>query len=268
MRVAAVQMTAGDDRAANLERTAPLVAAAADAGAELVVLPELFSLLGRGPAMRAGAEPPAGATTTWAAAQARAHGVWLLAGSFPEQRGERFANTSCLFDPNGVEQARYRKIHLFDNEVPGAAYRESDAVEPGTEVVVAPVGDVVVGLSTCYDLRFPELYRALADRGAQVVVVPAAFTAVTGEAHWEPLLRARAIEDQCFVVAAGQWGMTGTGIRCHGHSMVVDPWGVVLAQQADGDGVVVADLDLDRLAEVRASLPALTHRRPDLFGPA
>src|SRR5690606_22907857 len=178
-----------------------------------------------------------------------------------------------LVDPTGTVRAVYRKIHLFDNDVAGAAYQESTTVAPGEEIVTADLcierdGRAVtvrLGLSTCYDLRFPEQYRILALRGAQVVVVPAAFTAVTGRAHWETLLRARAIEDQCFVVAAGQWGVTGAGIECHGHSMVVDPWGRVLAERPTGDGVVVADLDLAQVDDVRARLPSLANRRPRAY---
>lgn len=296
MRVAAVQHTAGADRDANLAAATPLVARAAEAGARLVVLPELFSLLGPGPVMRAGAEGREGPTLAWAAEQARRHGIWLVAGSYPERlpptdvppRADgsggprtapvadrtsppagpgagRYRNTSCLVSPAGEVAAAYAKIHLFDNDVPGAAFRESDTVVPGDRVVTAAVDGHVVGLSVCYDLRFPELYRRLAAAGADVLTVPAAFTAVTGRAHWEVLLRARAVENQCVVIAAGQVGPAGNGLVCHGHSMIVDPWGEVLAEQVDGPGVVVADVDADRLAEVRATLPALHHRRPDLF---
>jgi len=264
-------MTATPDRGANLARADALVREAAAAGAELVVLPELFSLLGPAPVMRAGAEAIDGPTISWAAGAAARAGVWLLAGSITERADglDRAYNTACLLDPSGEVVARYRKIHLFDNEVQGAAFRESDTVAPGEVAVAATVvvGDVatVVGLATCYDLRFPELFRVLALTGAEVVLLPSAFTAVTGAAHWEPLVRARAIENQVFVVAAGQWGRTGTGIECHGHSMVVDPWGVVLASRDSGDGVVVADLDRDRLAEVRAQLPSLANRRPAAY---
>jgi predicted amidohydrolase len=271
LRVAAVQTTAGPDRAANLGAAEVLVAEAATAGAELIVLPELFSLLAGGAVMRAGAEPLDGPTSAWATEQARAHGCWLVAGSFPERTSThatdgRYHNTCCLFGPDGARRATYRKIHLFDNEVPGAAFHESASVAPGTEVVTASAetgaGTVIVGFATCYDLRFPELFRALADAGTHVVVLPSAFTAVTGRAHWAVLVRARAIEDQCFVVAAGQVGVTGTGIACHGHSMVVDPWGEVVAELGgEHPGVLVADLPLDRIAEVRARLPTLTHRR-------
>jgi predicted amidohydrolase len=160
--------------------------------------------------------------------------------------------------------ATYRKIHLFDNDVPGAAYRESSTVAAGDEVVTGAVDDLELGLSVCYDLRFPELYRALVDRGAQAVTVPAAFMARTGVDHWEPLLRARAIENQVFVVAAGQIGAVTPAQPLHGHSMIIDPWGTPIATASDGAGVVVADLDLDHLAEVRRRMPSLEHRRPGL----
>jgi deaminated glutathione amidase len=162
--------------------------------------------------------------------------------------------------------AAYRKIHMFDVDVGGVAYRESAATAPGDEVVVAEALGHRIGLSVCYDLRFPELYRRLVDDGAEIITVPAAFTAVTGRDHWEPLLRARAIENQTFVIAAGQHGRLDDGTDTHGRSMVVDPWGLVLAQAADGEGLAVADLDFARLDEIRARLPALRHRRPDAYG--
>jgi predicted amidohydrolase len=269
-----VQCTAGPDRAANLAAAAPLVVDAA-AVADLVVLPELFSLLGPADAMRAGQEDLGGPTVRWAADRARQGAAWMVAGSISEAGGPdgRAYNTAVLLDPSGRVAATYRKIHLFDNEVAGAAFQESATVAPGDEVVVADIGGgegstapgVRLGLATCYDLRFPELFRILALRGAQVIVVPAAFTAVTGAAHWEVLLRARAIENQCYVVAAGQWGRTGAGIECFGHSMIVDPWGEVLGCLEQGDGVVTATLELDRVTEVRARLPSLANRRPETY---
>jgi deaminated glutathione amidase len=271
MRVAAIQMTASPDRPANLARADQLVDEAVAANADVVVLPELFSLLGDRAAMRAGSEALDGATGTWASERARRDSIWLLAGSIAErvEGSDRAFNTALLFDPSGSLVTTYRKIHLFDNDVAGAAFRESDTVAPGDLPVCAPISlggePLPVGLATCYDLRFPELFRVLALGGAEVVLLPSAFTAVTGAAHWEPLVRARAIENQVFVVAAGQWGRTGTGIECYGHSMIVDPWGVVLAGQETGDGVVVADLDLDRVAEVRAQLPSLANRRPGAY---
>ena len=276
VRAGAVQLTAGPDKAANLLWAHELVNQCVDDDAELVVLPEYFGCMGPGPVLRDAAEPFDGPTLAWAAEQARGHGIWLLAGSFVERLPgtDRTANTSCLLDPTGAVVAAYRKVHLFDCDVPGAEFHESAVVEPGDELVVADAGPLHVGMSVCYDLRFPELYRILALRGADVCVVPAAFTARTGPPHWEVLLRARAIENQCFVVAAGQQGSSGPGLAWHGRSMIIDPWGTVLAaaprsdevDDAGRDGcVVVADLDLGRVAEVRAQLPSLANRRPTAY---
>jgi predicted amidohydrolase len=190
--------------------------------------------------------------------------MWVHAGSFHEAGPdpERTYNTSLLFRPDGTLAATYRKIHMYDVEIPGrVSYHESRSVAPGAETVVAPAGDLQLGLSICYDLRFPELYRRLAVAGANVLVVPAAFMLHTGRDHWEVLLRARAIENQCFVLAAGQIGNHEPNRTCFGRSMVVDPWGTVLAQAPDVVGVTVADLDLDRLATIRAELPSLANRR-------
>lgn len=212
MRVAAIQCTASADRARNLSSAGDLVAAAVDEGAELVVLPELFSLYGDAAVLRAGAEPFEGPTVAWAAAVATRHRIWLVAGSFVEAAGPgRNHNTSVLVGPDGSVAARYRKLHLFDVDVPGAVTRESDAVAPGDEVVGATVTaddgrTLPVGLTICYDLRFPEVYRLLSLAGALVIVVPSAFSTSTGPAHWETLLRARAIENQVFVIAADQVG--------------------------------------------------------------
>ncbi len=272
MRVAAVQTTATDDRDANLAAAGALVAQAAGAGAELVVLPEYFSVAGSPRRLRDRAEPLEGPTATWAAGMAAGLGIWLVAGTFPEAAGSgRVHNTSCLMGPDGSTVAVYRKIHLFDVTVDGAASRESDAVAPGDRLVVAPLAGtapaVVVGLSVCYDLRFPEVYRGLALGGATVAVVPSAFTAVTGPPHWELLLRARAVEDGLFVIGAGQVGTLPPGMpACHGHSMVVDPWGTVLAERLDPTpGVVVADLDAGLQERVRRQLPVLANRRPEAY---
>ena len=275
MKVGLIQLTAGADREANLARAEALVGRASEQGAQLVVLPELFSLLGRGADMRGGAEPLDGPTSTWAVSLARRLGIWLVAGSFAERATThasdgRYHNTSTLLSPAGDRVATYRKIHLFDNEVPGAAYHESEHVVAGDQIVTASIEvddqPVVIGMSTCYDLRFPELFRALINAGADVIVLPSAFTEVTGQAHWEPLIRARAIENQCFVVAANQVGVTGAGIECHGRSMVVDPWGQVLTElDGDHEDVAVADIDLEEITRVRTKLPALEHRRPDLY---
>jgi deaminated glutathione amidase len=209
-----------------------------------------------------------GPTIEWARALARELGIDLIAGSFSERvEGEaRNANTSVHVAPDGEVRATYRKVHMFDVEVGGTRYRESERDMPGDDAVLtATAGGVEVGMSVCYDLRFPELYRVLAAAGARVLVVPSAFTLATTREHWEILLRARAIEDQAFVVAANQVGEHAPGLRSGGRSMIVDPWGVVLAQAPDKETFVIADLDLDRLAEVRRTLPSLANRRPDAY---
>ena len=280
MRVAAVQTTATGDRAANLRSAAALVARAAAEGATLVVLPEHFSVAGDGPTLRRVAEPLGGPTLTWAAEVARRHGVWLVAGSLPELpppapgggTDGRVHNTSCLLGPDGSLVAAYRKIHLFDVTVPGATHRESADLAPGTTPGLAPLGAgagpaPVLGLALCYDLRFPELFGLLARSGATVVAVPAAFTAVTGADHWEVLVRARAIDGQVFVIAAGQVGPLPPGMPpCHGHSMIVDPWGTILAEHKEPvPGIVVADLDFPAQDRIRRELPVLENRRPEAY---
>jgi predicted amidohydrolase len=225
----------------------------------------MVNRLGSGAVLRDGAERIGGPTASWAAEQARRHDLWLVVGSFIEQAADGTRhNTSLVVAPGGEVVATYRKIHLFDCDVPGAEFHESAVSSPGLEPVVADTGDLGlrVGLSICYDVRFPELYRVLALAGADVVAVPAAFTARTGPPHWEVLLRARAIENQVYVVAAGQHGSSGPGLHWHGHSMIVDPWGTVVAQAPAGDAVVVAEVDLGRAAQVRSVLPSLAARRP------
>jgi deaminated glutathione amidase len=272
MRAAAVQMTSTADKAANLETAGRLLAAAADAGAELVVLPEMFNCLGTGAELAAGAEPLDGPTAQWASEAARRAGVTLVAGTFIEAgegADDRRRNTCTVWGPAGDRLAVYRKIHLFDVEVPGAEYHESAVIAPGDAVVVADTPAGAVGLSVCYDVRFPELYRIATLGGAGLVTVPAAFTARTGPPHWEVLLRARAIENQVFVIAAGQVGSSNEKLHWHGHSMIIDPWGTVLAEAAEPDdpegSIVVADLDLDEQARVRAILPSLANRRPTTY---
>lgn len=268
MRVAAVQLNATADVARNLERADALVRAAAADGAQLVVLPEKWVALGDDDVMRAAAQPLDGEAATWACATARELGIDLVAGSFGERVSgdDRTRNTSVHAGPDGEIHAIYRKIHLFDVEVDGTSYRESDLEAPGDEIVVTRTADgTKLGLSICYDLRFAELYRILAVRGARVLVVPAAFTLATTRDHWEVLLRARAIENQCFVIAANQIGEHPPTYRSGGRSMIVDPWGVVLATVPDREGHVVADLDLAAQDGVRANLPALANRRPSAY---
>ena len=264
MRAAAVQLTSTADRDRNLEVADRLTRAAAAAGATLVVLPEKWAVLGTPEQTAAGAEPIDGPALTWAAGAARELGIDLVAGSIAERvdGATRGRNTSVHFGPDGETHATYRKIHMFDVEVGGRVYRESETDEPGDEVVLTTTADgVELGLTICYDLRFPELYRELAVRGARVLVVPAAFTLATTREHWEVLLRARAIEDQAFVVAANQVGQHAPGYRSGGRSMIVDPWGLVLAQAPDIETFAIAEIDLERQAEIRRTLPSLANRR-------
>ena len=271
MRVAAVQLTSTADFDANLERADRLTRAAASDGAQLVVLPEKWSALGRGEVQLAGAQPIDGPAITWARAAARELSIDLVAGSISERiLGEqRLRNTSVHVGPDGEVQATYRKVHMFDVVVDGTVYHESEHEAPGDELVVTTTADgVEVGLSICYDVRFPELYRILAIRGARVLTVPAAFTVPTTRDHWEILLRARAIEDQAFVVAANQIGEHDCGppaLRSGGRSMIVDPWGIVLAHAPDRACHIVADLDLEAQARIRRDLPALANRRPAAY---
>jgi deaminated glutathione amidase len=268
MRAAAVQLTSTADRDRNLATADRLTREAAAAGAELVVLPEKWAVLGAPEDVVAGAEPFDGPALRWASATARELGIDLVAGSIAERvpGADRGSNTSVHFGPDGEEKAVYRKVHMFDVEVGGTTYRESENEAPGDELVVSETAQgVELGMSVCYDLRFPELYRILAVRGARVLVVPAAFTLATTREHWEILLRARAIEDQAFVVAANQVGEHAKGYRSGGRSMIVDAWGLVLAQAPDKETFVIADLDLERQAEIRRTMPSLANRRPSAY---
>ncbi len=261
---AAVQMLASDDKAANLQEAEQWIRRAAAQGARVVVLPEVFFWRGNKDLERECAETIPGPTSTVMADLARELGVYLLAGSILEAipASDKAYNTSLLFDPSGALLASYRKIHLFDVDLAnGVSLRESDTRAHGGNLVIAqtPLGSM--GLSVCYDLRFPELYRSHADQGADLIFVPSAFTAFTGQAHWEALLRARAIENQVYVIAADQFGKGAKSFACHGHSMIVDPWGKIVGELADGPGIVTAEVDLGYLARVRAELPALQHRK-------
>jgi predicted amidohydrolase len=263
MRVAVCQVNSRSDRGANLATAVQLVDLAADAGADLAVLPEYLDYLGPADG-RPKPEPVDGEFAATFAEAARRLNIWVVAGSFHESGPDasRTYNTSLVFDRTGALAATYRKIHLFDIDIPGRVSElESRSVAPGSSVVTVDIDGVRFGLSICYDLRFPELYRRLAIDGAQVLLVPAAFTSHTGRDHWEILLRARAIENQCYMVAAGQSGDHEPNKSCYGRSMVVDPWGTVVAQAVDGVGMVVADLDLERLSRIRRELPSLANRR-------
>jgi predicted amidohydrolase len=268
MRVAAIQLNSTADTAANMAAADRLTRAAAADGAKLIVLPEKWTVIGAENELRAGAEELDGPAISWARAIARELEVDLLAGSITERvpGREKLANTSVHIDPQGEVKAVYRKVHMFDVDIGGRSYRESAVEEPGEEIVLSETASgVELGLSICYDLRFPELYRILAVRGARVIALPAAFTLPTTRDHWDTLVKARAIENQAFVIAANQIGPHPGGLHSGGRSMIVDPWGVVLAQAQDREGHVVAELDLERQAEIRAQLPALANRRPGAY---
>lgn len=264
--VAVVQMSSQEDVTANLAKARELVAEAAARGAELVLLPENFAFMAGDVEKRAHAEAldGEGPIVTFLRDTARAHKLTLVGGGMPERSPDaaRPFNTCAVFSPAGELVAAYRKIHLFDVDVPnGRSYRESEATTAGDAPLTVDVRDVSVGLSVCYDLRFPELYRKLTVAGARVLLVPAAFTLQTGKDHWIALLRARAIENQAFVVAAGQWGTHSGGRATFGKSVVIDPWGEVIAQASEGVGVAVATLDFAYQERVRAALPCASHRR-------
>ncbi|MGN6720074.1 MAG: carbon-nitrogen hydrolase family protein [Candidatus Binatia bacterium] len=261
---AAVQMLAGDDKQLNLQEARRWVRDAAANGARLVALPEVFIWRGSKKLERQFAEPIPGPSSKALSELARELGIYLLAGSILETipNSERAYNTSLLFAPSGEQIARYRKIHLFDVDLPnGVSLRESQTRAHGEspEVVKTELG--AMGLTVCYDVRFPELYRRLAEQGAELIFVPSAFTAYTGAAHWETLLRARAIENQAYIIAPDQFGKTANSFETHGHSMIIDPWGRIIAELPDGPGVITATIDFDYLAKIRAELPALNHRR-------
>jgi predicted amidohydrolase len=262
--LAAVQMTSTDDRARNLDAALRLVEEAAGMGARLVGLPENFTYMGPEEGRLAGAETLEGLTLSAVREVARRRRVFVLAGSISERIDDprRTANTSVLVADDGALLAVYRKIHLFDVSIPdGTRYAESEGVRAGSEVVVAPCALGRVGMSVCYDLRFPELYRQLSALGAEILTVPSAFTLYTGKDHWEVLVRARAVENLCYVLAPAQVGKHGARRETFGNAMIVDPWGAVLARCADGEGVCVAPFRRERLERVRRELPALKHRR-------
>ena len=289
-KFAAIQMTSGPEVAPNLAAAETLIAAAAVAGAGLVALPENFALMARSDAERLSTaeDDGRGPIQDFLAATARRHKLWLVGGTLPIKttQPKKMRSACLLFDDRGRRVARYDKMHLFDAHLPGRApsgqpsaaqfcsgqncdveppngeqYRESAVFEPGSEVVVADTPFGKLGLAVCYDLRFPELFRAMLDRGAGVFAVPSAFTALTGRAHWEVLVRARAIENLAWVIAAAQGGRHANGRETHGHSMVVSPWGEVLAHQENGPGIALAMCDAVRQAQIRAQLPSLQHRK-------
>jgi len=268
LRVACVQLTSRADKAANLEKTERLVAQAAATGADIVVLPEKWNAIGSSDELHAAAETlDDGESVAAMASWAKAHAITLVGGSITERREGRakLSNTSIVFDSDGSIVGLYRKIHMFDVEVGGLVYRESEAEEPGDEPVVVDAEHWSLGLTVCYDVRFPELYRILALEGAELVTVPAHFTTPTGKDHWHVLLRARAIENQYYVAAPAQVGETQPGKPSYGRSLIVDPWGIVLAQAPDEETVITAELDRARLREVRDKLPSLKNRQADAY---
>jgi deaminated glutathione amidase len=269
VRVAAVQLASGSDVQLNIETAADLVLKAADDGARYIQLPEYFNYLGPEERYSAVAETIPGKTTTQFAEIARSRGVAIHIGSMLEESqipGRSF-NTGVVIDENGSLVAKYRKAHLFDVDVQGeVVYRESDSITPGDELIVTDVSGFCLGMSICFDLRFPEMYRRLATNGAQVIAIPAAFAASTGRAHWNVLVRARAIENHAFVVAAAQVGTTAEGSSFHGHSVIIDPWGDVLAESLEeGGDVIAATIDLNEVMRRRSQISVLTLQRPALY---
>lgn len=267
VRAAAIQMTSGTELDRNVIEAGRLIADAASAGAELIVLPENFSFLGAQDADRLAAaeQPGAGPAQAFLERQAASLGVWIVGGTIPVWQSEsRAYSRSLLIDPLGRTRAQYDKIHLFDVVVPGneaESYRESATTEPGTRPITAATELGRIGLSVCYDLRFPGLFHRLGAQGMDILVVPAAFTVPTGQVHWRSLLKARAVESLVYVIASGQWGEHPGGRRTYGHSMIVGPWGEILAERESGAGIVMAELDMIRLDELRNQFPVLEHRR-------
>jgi predicted amidohydrolase len=268
LNVAVIQMNSRDDKGENIASALDLIDQAARTGARLVVLPEVWPYLGPEEASRDHAETVPGPITELLAERARRHGLFIHAGSIYEVRAGDPAmyNTSVVIDPLGEIIGRYSKIHMFDVVLDGVAqFQESATVTPGDEIVVVDVDGLQVGLAVCYDLRFPELFRILALKGAQAVTLPAAFTLTTGKDHWETLIRARAIENGLYMIASAQWGKHPPGNWCYGRSMVVDPWGTVVATASDGVGLAYASVDAARVDAVRRQIPSLANRRPESY---
>jgi predicted amidohydrolase len=268
LNVTIIQMNSQDDKQANIAAALDLIDRAAEVGARLVALPEVWPYLGPDDVNRNQAEPIPGPITELLAQRARRHGIYVHGGSIYETRpgDPGLYNTTVMIDPTGEIIARYSKIHMFDVVLDGVAeYRESATVTPGDEVVVTEIDGILVGLAICYDLRFPELFRILALKGAQAIMLPAAFTLTTGKDHWEALIRARAIENGLYMIAPAQWGTHSPGNWCYGRSMVVDPWGTVMTTASDGVGIAHATVDPSRVAMVRRQIPSLANRRPEAY---
>jgi predicted amidohydrolase len=265
--VAAIQFCPNEDKAGNLKQAGKFIDIAVKEGADVAVLPEMFNCCGHTKVMVENAEKIPGDTINALSDKAKKHGIYIVCGSIFEKVGKtKVYNTSVIVGRNGEIVAKYSKVHLFDVDIQDKIrYKESENVVAGEKLVTADMGDVKVGMSICYDLRFCELYRSLALKGAKIIFIPSAFTATTGEFHWEPLVKARAIENQAFVVTANQIGTSPNNITCYGNSMIVDPWGRVLAKAKDKDNVIFAEIDLDLLEEVRSEIPLFEHRRTDLY---
>jgi predicted amidohydrolase len=266
--IAAIQFNPRDDKVANIDKALSLIDQAVSSGARLVVLPEVWTYMGDPDRTLDIAEPIPGDLTNRLSERARRHGIYIHSGTFAEriEGDDRVRNTSVVFDPGGEIIATYRKIHMFDITIDGVAtYQESATAAPGDEIVTFELDGVTIGLATCYDLRFPEIFRILALRGAEAIILPAAFTMVTGKDHWEVLIRARAIENQVYIVAAAQFGPNLPGKWCYGRSMIVDPWGTVLATAPDVESVITAVVDRNYLLAVRRQIPSLANRQPDAY---
>src|SRR5215212_9448272 len=268
LNVAIVQMNSQDDKRANIAAALDLIDRAAATSARLVALPEVWPYLGPDDVIREQAETIPGPITEQLAQRARRHGIYIHGGSIYETRpgDPGMYNTTVVIDPSGEIIAHYSKIHMFDVVLDGVAeYQESATVTPGDEVTITEIDGVLVGLTICYDLRFPELFRILALKGAQAIMLPAAFTLMTGKDHWETLIRARAIENELYMIAPAQWGTHQPGMWCYGRSMIVDPWGTVVTTATDGVGFAQATVDPSRVAAVRRQIPSLTNRRPEAY---
>jgi nitrilase len=266
LKIGIGQMNSQDNKEDNLRTAEGLIDRLADQGARLIVLPEYFLFLGNMPDMPENAEPITGTSLVRIQQKAATRKVYVHAGSFPERDGDKVFNTSVVFNPDGERIATYRKIHLFDVELPnGIVLKESEVISPGSELVTFKIDDITFGMSICYDLRFPEMYHRLAKHSAQVILVPAAFTLETGRDHWELLLRTRAVDNLCWVVAAAQWGSHPPNEVCYGRSLIVNPWGLVVARAADGVSTLLAEIDLDIVFKYRTIFPVPNHHREDLF---
>lgn len=271
-QVAAIQMASGPNVGANLIEAERLISQAVVAGAGLVVLPENFAQMGQSEQdkLKIAEQAGQGKIQDFLSDQASRHGIWLVGGTIPVKTVDATkVRAACMvFNPAGDMVARYDKIHLFDVDIVATreSYNESETTEPGDEVVVVDTPFGKLGLAICYDLRFPELFRALLDKGAEIFAVPSAFTAITGRAHWESIVRTRAIENLCYMVTAAQGGYHVSGRETHGDSMIVDPWGTILDRLQRGSGFVIAQIDRERIENTRANFPAISHRRTDIGG--